>query len=644
MAAVSCDDKTQADPAVKLISDPVIEVPQEGGKAVVKFTSATEWDLRGLSDLDWVVADKESGAGSAEEQTITLQFTPNENADREGSLTIYASPLAKKTISISQPGAKGDGVVTMTVQEFITNASTTDRVRLTGKISGLYTSSYTTFNLVDDSGSILVYSFDSTNTTEPSTLENGGTITLTGIYAYYESKQQHEVTKAIIEDYQAPAALDPTTIQNLTVAEFITKADTETNYRLTGIISNFSSTYCSFDITDDSGSIYVYSVTSDTKTKYASVLKNGYKVTLYGLYSYYASKQQHEVISAVVESYEEVAATTEQFSGTVVAVSKFAFLVKASDGYKYVYDTDLTPTVKVGDIVTVSAEKTSYNGLTEYENYTVTTSGTETVTHPDATVLTGTALDSYATTFGYVSFSGKLTVSGNYYNVAVTGATAIGSLSNPVEVPDSLSGKIVDVEGYYLQSSGSTTKYQNIILTKIAASSDQTGADDGTQGGGSNVSLEPGEDEVLYALTSDEICAVVKTGTGAYGDLKISCNYGNWTGNVFLGTAANYLQLRAKSGACVKSPTFSTDIKRVVLAINSTTYSPRYFYLLPSTTEIPTGSYTTDLFANEYGHVTPTGGVAENLEVTFNTSAKDFTVVAYGGAAYLDGIYVFCAK
>lgn len=93
-------------------------------------------------------------------------------------------------------------------------------------------------------------------------------------------------------------------VEPVTVAEFIQKADKSKYYRLTGTVSGFNSQYCSFDLTDATGKIYVYSLTEASKTEWASKIANGGTVVLRGKYEYYAKKNQHEVIEAIIESYE----------------------------------------------------------------------------------------------------------------------------------------------------------------------------------------------------------------------------------------------------------------------------------------------------------------------------------------------------
>ena len=88
-----------------------------------------------------------------------------------------------------------------------------------------------------------------------------------------------------------------------TVEEFIAAADKANYYELTGVVSGFNSTYCSFDLTDASGKIYVYSVLSASKAEWASKIADGGTVTIYGKYDYYAANSKHEVVDAYIVSY-----------------------------------------------------------------------------------------------------------------------------------------------------------------------------------------------------------------------------------------------------------------------------------------------------------------------------------------------------
>lgn len=88
-----------------------------------------------------------------------------------------------------------------------------------------------------------------------------------------------------------------------TVAEFIAAADNSNYYELTGSVSGFNRTYCSFDLTDETGKIYVYSVLPESKSEWVNIIKDGGTVTILGKYLFYESKSQHEVVDAYIVSF-----------------------------------------------------------------------------------------------------------------------------------------------------------------------------------------------------------------------------------------------------------------------------------------------------------------------------------------------------
>ena len=134
------------------------------------------------------------------------------------------------------------------------------------------------------------------------------------------------VATAMLTIVQAGPDGDSDGVEALTVQQFIDKADKSNYYRLTGTVSRFSSEYCSFDLTDATGTIYVYSVSEASKAEWVNKIKNGGTVTLQGQYDFYSSKNQHEVVNAIIESYtpgEEQTvitdATVAQFISTASA-------------------------------------------------------------------------------------------------------------------------------------------------------------------------------------------------------------------------------------------------------------------------------------------------------------------------------------
>ncbi|MGN0202335.1 MAG: DUF5689 domain-containing protein [Candidatus Cryptobacteroides sp.] len=456
---------------------------------------------------------------------------------------------------------------------------------------------------------------------------------------------------------------DYSNAESLTVAEFISRADNNTYYKLSGTVSNFYSTYCSFDLTDETGTIYVYSV--DNKDDWSSTIKDGGTVVLAGLYEYYETKSQHEVVHAQIISFEEGAPSEQQtYEGVVVALSTRTFLIKTADGYKYAYDKEMTPPVQLGDKVRLTGDLSMYGKLEEVINYSVEviSSGNE-VSHPEIKNLTGAEMDSYETIFGYVGFTGTLAISGSYYNITVDGSTKTGSLASPVNVDASLNGKVVDCQGYFIGLTGSD-KYFNIILTSIKASDDQSGSNPGEGGGstggdegGSTTSdlVKPGENEVLHVLTNAEISAVTKddgaTST-VYGNHEIASEGGTWTGNFATSQSNTFIQFRNSKASYLTSPEYSSKVTRVVLETaeekyNATSASNRAIYAVPvvNPSELPAENYTTDVYGTNYGSTTfKTNGGAQFGEIKFNADTKQFSLISANGAVYIEAIYVFCEK
>lgn len=107
---------------------------------------------------------------------------------------------------------------------------------------------------------------------------------------------------------------DYTKAESKTVAEFIAAANKSTYYKLKGTVSKFNPTYCSFDLTDETGTIYVYSVADKSAW---SAVKDGGIVEIAGLYDYFATKSQHEVVKAQFLSFTEATAPVEIVNATV---------------------------------------------------------------------------------------------------------------------------------------------------------------------------------------------------------------------------------------------------------------------------------------------------------------------------------------
>ena len=145
------------------------------------------------------------------------------------------------------------------------------------------------------------------------------------------------------------------------------------------------------------------------------------------------------------------------------------------------------------------------------------------------------------------------------------------------------------------------------------------------------------------SLTNDEITNVLEqhTGTAAYKTVEISSESGTWTGMMYSASKLTYVQLKAKEQSYLLSPEFSQAVKYIKINTASQTTSDRSFYVIPSTTELPTGSYSDSSFGTIYGKSEKTVTGEQELTIALTGDPKQFMIVAMGGTVYINSIGVF---
>ncbi len=171
--------------------------------------------------------------------------------------------------------------------------------------------------------------------------------------------------------------------------------------------------------------------------------------------------------------------TTGSFSvknAWVIATYAQGFLMTdSSNAIILVYQGTGASVPAVGQVVNVSGTVSTYGGFLQFakDGLTVEATGeTKTVTSPTPEAMTGAALDAWlkAPAIKYVEYVGQLTVSGNYYNVTIPGAsTAIGSVQYPT---DAIKSTLTDLNGKYIKVTGwligySSSKYTNTMATAV---------------------------------------------------------------------------------------------------------------------------------------------------------------------------------
>lgn len=256
-------------------------------------------------------------------------------------------------------------------------------------------------------------------------------------------------------------------------------------------------TYCNTKFeTKDGGSLSVSIYQTNTWAKTAEVpSKSGYVCGIVGI--------DKDVCNIAPRNATDVAGLDQAlFEGPETAISTIGGITKAgkfkvvdaivaanyqsgfvmedATGQMLVYQFISGSTITipaVGAKVTVEGTVESKNGMLQFapEGLTISENGTGTVKTQTVESLDGAAVTALFNTpvMKYVKYTGKLTVSGNYYNVAIDGTDVIGSISYPNDDLDvkSFDGQSIYVEGWYI---GATTaadgsKYFTTLATKITA-------------------------------------------------------------------------------------------------------------------------------------------------------------------------------
>lgn len=183
-----------------------------------------------------------------------------------------------------------------------------------------------------------------------------------------------------------------------------------------------------------------------------------------------------EVPETISKISDIVAAGDYTVQGTVSAAYARGFIVDDTTGAILVY-LNAPSNYALGDVVKVKGAVTEYNSGMQFGDTAEITlmEKTKDFAFPTAQAMTGSELDAYLTaaSIKFVSLTGTLSISGNYYNLNVDGAaTAVGSLSfpNKGQIDSELNGKKVTATGYLfsVSKSGGAPKFANMIVATIA--------------------------------------------------------------------------------------------------------------------------------------------------------------------------------
>jgi len=455
-----------------------IGIPVGGGVAYTGVQATAAWSFDTSTIPDWLTVSPLSG--SSDDQIVFAADANPGSSERTADLLVNVAGTQQRFIVVQEgPGAFEAPI--STIAQVIAGADG-EVYRIRATVTGIRNTSYGNVDVADETGAIYIYGLfnalgqypkDATGGWSSFDIEAGDVITVQGPRTTYGSTLELvdatliSVEKSLITVEPSEVSIDTPEAGTFTLS-VVSKAN--------GMLVLPSADWIKVtDIAAGEGSASVYTFAYEANPTTTARTAN---------IQFKASNSAKSVAVTQVgmaptgQSVTEIVALednsgVETLESTVVAKTAKGFVISDGTTAIYIYDSGANP-VEIGDVVKVFATKTSYNGVPELATVTaVEKTGTATVDYPSAKDITATALDYTAAVAEYIQFTGTLTVSGNYINIAIDGvdsATKQGSLSNPVDALDAKSydGQSVTVTGYFNGLSGGG-KYLNVIATKIVA-------------------------------------------------------------------------------------------------------------------------------------------------------------------------------
>jgi hypothetical protein len=194
---------------------------------------------------------------------VTLAADANAGGDREVTVT-FSTESAGKTYTCQQKLTQKGAIQEVSIADFLAAPVSSAQYRLTGTITKVANTAYGNVYIKDFSGEVYVYGIGSKGDFEALGLKEGDIVTIVGQRGEHSGTAQ--VAKAIYESH-----IPVTTV---TVAEFLAAAESkDVWYRITGVVEKPTEEgtkwdiekYGNLNVKDESGSVYVYGVSTGVK-------------------------------------------------------------------------------------------------------------------------------------------------------------------------------------------------------------------------------------------------------------------------------------------------------------------------------------------------------------------------------------------
>lgn len=443
------------------------------------FANISSYQLSG-SDYEGVWGDKVKASFLTPQTLNRIPGILKENMSGAAEGTMCVVNYAYSDVEPSIGGGTVEEVSPYTkISEVIANGAGVEST-IKAEVVGTYAKGIL---VSDGTGSILVY---------PNKVPNysvGDSVIVTGTTSSYGGLLQYPNTSTITrsgksESYKYPKAeeMDAATLNSWMKSPVVKYAKVTGKLSIT--TNSKGTTYYNVEIegVNGQGSIsYPMTGIVDPALNGKDVDINGYLIGVTGSSIKYANIMMTSICEkggtmlTPIGVLATSAAGEHKAEGVVIAKYARGFLISDGTGKMLVYNSKGYD-VEEGDVVAVDGKTSLYSGLMQFNSPKVTKlERTAKVSQPVAQELTAADFTSYVTApyYAYVTYTGKLSITTNdkgatYYNIAIDGTSAQGSISFPLTgvVSPDLNGKTVTVTGYaFGQSSG---KYLNTMIATIA--------------------------------------------------------------------------------------------------------------------------------------------------------------------------------
>ena len=409
-AACEPEEKDLGAPAATL-STQSVTIAQAGGTATVDVSATRGWALS--TDADWIGYNPTSGKASEDATAITITVAANTEYDRSGEIYFEVGEgLITKVITVIQPGLKHKETHTGTVDspytveealEIINAGTYTDaEVYVKGIISSIDTekdppgNSYgnATYWISDDGTDAVQlevyrgYGLGGERMKSADYIKVGDEVIVCGVLVMFKSTPEITQGSSIysLNGRTSGGGGDTEEPKVVTVAEFIAAADSKTQpYQLTGTIGGSINTqYGNFDLSDGTGTIYVFGMTStnlgygaQNDQSYASLgLKSGDNITLIGFRDTYNGKNECVYSYFVKKNSSGPDIPDDPGTPSGSGTAEDPFNVAAVRAYTIALGTDVTSENQVYAKGKISSIKNAYDASYGTAVYNISDDGT----------------------------------------------------------------------------------------------------------------------------------------------------------------------------------------------------------------------------------------------------------------------------